>query len=396
MPVPAVRLTVLLLAVFLSPCLLCAGEAAQVLPIGGDAYRAELVSVSDDWTVTLKRGEKSATIAVKDLVVWGAPGDPKQAQRLLLPGGDLLVAEVVETKGDNLTVDSALFGTLSVPLTALTGIVFHPPADDQRSDALAFRVRDAKGDVDRLILDNGDELSGTVLSVSSAEVELESNVGKVKIETDRIAALAFNPTLVDRPRAEGLRAIAGFDDGSRLTARQLTVASQKLELQTAAGVKLAGDSSHLVFLQPLGGRATYLSDLKPSGYRHIPMLDLPWRHQADRNVLGSRLRAGGKLYLKGIGMHSASRLSFPLDGQRRFAAELAIDDAAAGQGSVVFRVFVDAQQKYVSPIIRGGSPPVPVSLELPADGRSLSLIVDFAERGDTLDYANWLNARLEE
>ena len=43
----------------------------------------------------------------------------------------------------------------------------------------------------------------------------------------------------------------------------------------------------------------------------------------DRNAEGGRLRCGERLYLKGLGMHSAARLTYALDGPyQRFEAEL--------------------------------------------------------------------------
>ena len=62
-------------------------------------------------------------------------------------------------------------------------------------------------------------------------------------------------------------------DGSRLLATQLLVDGESLKL-TAAGQPLAASPARLVFLQPLGGRAVYLSDLKPAEYRQTPYLDL--------------------------------------------------------------------------------------------------------------------------
>ncbi len=149
----------------------------------------------------------------------------------------------------------------------------------------------------------------------------------------------------------------------------------------------------------MGGQAVYLSDLEPVGYKHIPFLQLAWPYQADHNVSGDLLRAGGKLFLKGLGMHSASRLTYDLDRPAsRLEAALAIDDAAGGRGSVVFRVFVDTgdghwEPKYTSPIIRGGDPPLPITVDV-AHAKRISLLVEFADRGDQLDYADWLDARL--
>jgi hypothetical protein len=50
---------------------------------------------------------------------------------------------------------------------------------------------------------------------------------------------------------------------------------------------------------------------------------------------------------------------------------------------------------YESPIVRGSNQPIPISVDV-AGVQRMALIVDFAERGDALDYANWLNARLIE
>ena len=95
-------------------------------------------------------------------------------------------------------------------------------------------------------------------------------------------------------------------------------------------------------------------------------------------------------------MHSASRLTYRLNGlYRRFEADVALDDQVGSGGSAVVRVFVDGQERTKSDVIRGGAPAVPVSVDV-TGGKQLSLIVDFAERGDELDRVNWLNARLAE
>jgi hypothetical protein len=149
----------------------------------------------------------------------------------------------------------------------------------------------------------------------------------------------------------------------------------------------------LVFLQVLGGRAVYLSDL-PATYKHVPYLDLPWPYHTDRNVLAGRLRADGEVYLKGLGVHTASRLSYALDGKyRRLEAGLAIDDAAEGGGSARFRVFVDGKEQFASDTQRGGQPPTAMTVSVEGAKR-LDLVVDFADRGPVLDRADWLDARL--
>ena len=95
---------------------------------------------------------------------------------------------------------------------------------------------------------------------------------------------------------------------------------------------------------------------------------------------------------------SACRLALDVAGYRKFAAELAIDQAAGLSGSVVFKVLVDSGSGQWKPasesaILRGGDAPLPISVDLQGASR-LALLVEFADRGDECDYANWLNARL--
>jgi hypothetical protein len=373
---------------------LSAAEPLPVLPVDGASYTARLVSVDSNWQITLEQDNEKRSLPARDLVTLGSFRDPSRGPQILLADGSLIIADLVKSEGDTLIVDSVLLGELKLPLEALRGIVLHPPTDPQRRDRLLARLSGTSGDYDLLILDNADELTGTILTLSPEQIELESKVGKVPVDSARVAAILFNPTLVERIKPTGLRALAGLSDGSRLLASSLEVDSAKLRAQSPLKLDWKTKAEHLRALQVFGGRAEYLSDLKPAGYKHIPFLDLSWPYHLDANCLGTRLRCGGAVYQKGIGMHSASRLTFPLSGQKRFAAEACVDSHTAGRGSVVFRVFADSEQLYASEIIRGDMPPVPISVDLPEGAKSLSLIVDFAERGDELDHANWLNARL--
>jgi hypothetical protein len=140
----------------------------------------------------------------------------------------------------------------------------------------------------------------------------------------------------------------------------------------------------------------YLSDLTAEGYRHLPFLSQSWPYKNDANVVGTQLRAGGHPVTKGIGMHSAGRLTYRLDKRfRKFEADVALDDQVGDGGAVVFGVYADDKLAWKSDMIRGGMRPLPVSVDINGAKR-LSLIVEFGERGDELDRANWLDARLTQ
>jgi hypothetical protein len=398
--------------------LLGAAELPEARPVDGEPFRAALEGFDADGKVQFGAGAPLASLPLADLATWGAFVEPARGTQLLLAGGGVIVADVLEIDKDRLLadlrhakdhgLDAPPTGEIKLPLESLLGVIFHAPADRSRRDPLIARVSSAAGDADRVILDNGDELTGAIQGLSAPggaldagikKLSLETAGGRVEVEAAKVAAIAFNPALGSRPRASGLRTIVGFQDGSRVMATSLSGAGETARLKLVSGLELEAKISAIVALQTFGGRVTYLSDLKSSGYKHLPYLQLSWPFRADRSALGSPLRAAGKLYLKGLGMHSAARLTYDLDRPyQQFAAELAVDDETAGRGSVVFRVFVDdgagnGAFKYTSPVIRGGDPPTPISVDL-TGAKRLSLLVEYSDRGDELDHADWLNARL--
>jgi hypothetical protein len=371
-----------------------AAELPWGSPAEGEPFRAALAGVDAQWQITLAPAGGSRRLPAAALVAWGTPRDLKHGPHfVVLSDGGVLAAEVTQVGKEGVVAESSVFGAVKVPLAALAGIVFQAPPEPLKRDLLLDRIVAAVGSTDRVLLVNGDEIAGTVRGIRNRKVDVQSTLGAVAVELARVRAVVYNPSLVRRGEAKGLRAWTGFSDGSRLVATQLVVDEKQARVSLPGGPTLAAPAADLVFLQPLGGRAVYLSDLR-ARYVHLPYLSLSWPYRPDRGVLGGILHSGGRPYLKGIGVHSTSRLSYALaEPYRAFEAELAIDDETAGRGSVRFRVFVDGEVKYTSPTVRGGSPPLPIRVDL-SGAKQLDLVVDFADRADEGDHADWLNARL--
>jgi len=370
------------------------GEGPVALPVQGEPFPARLTAVDADWGVSFATDGAARKLPAAGLVRWGAPAEVRRGPVLVTARGGLLVADVLRADPAEVVALADLFGKLTLPVGRLAGVVFGLPADRGRRDRLFLRVAGATGSTDRVLLDNGDEISGTIERLADGALRLRTDVGQVELAIDRIAAVIFNPDLRRLPGPEGLRAWVGLADGSRLVAPKL-VLDDKSAVLAALGVEdLKTLPEDVVFIQPLGGQVVYLSDLEAAGYRYLPYLSLSWPYQRDRTVTGTRLRAAGQLHLKGLGLHSASRLSYDLaGGYRQLQAELAVDDSAGAGGSVQFRVYVDRELKYTSETLRGGAAPVPLRLDLPGAKR-LDLIVDFADKAHVLDHADWLDARL--
>ncbi len=386
-------------------------QSPLAVPVDGEPFHAQLTSADAQGKLGFDVASKRRTTDAADLVSWGQPAELRKGPVLVLADGGYLPAAVLGADKTDLSVDSDALGTLKLPLDSLAGIIFRPPPHAAELDALLDRVAqgqahsegngqsEGRGQTDRLILDNGDEVTGLIESLQSDKVTIKGNLGPVEVAIRRVVGLIFNPALRRQPATQARAAWIGLGDGARLLAAHLQLEGDSLEWTTLSGAKWKAAATDLVFLMPrptsgFPGRAVYLSDIRPDAYRFLPYLETNWPYKTDRNVTGGQLRCGGRLYLKGIGVHSAARLSYRLDPPwSRFQAEVGIDDSTGGRGSVGFRVFVDGVQKYASPPIRGGMPPQAISIDL-SGAKRLDLVVDYGEAGDVMDRADWLNARL--
>ncbi|HEX3726229.1 MAG TPA: NPCBM/NEW2 domain-containing protein [Pirellulales bacterium] len=371
--------------------------------VEGPAFHGRFVGAQSEptWQLRFDTAGRARELPAEQLVLWGGFLESASALKIVLAGGGLVVADNVRIDDERLRGTSRLLGKLDVPLKLVAGIIFRPPRDRTSLDQLVDRIESAGGQTDRAILDNGDELAGTIEQLTAESLNLATDTGRLTVESKGLSTLIFNPVLLDKPKLSGLRMLVGFSDGSRVTASSLSADAHTAELKLAGGAEIHAATESIVALQPLGGRTVYLSDLKPAGYRHIPFLQLSWPLGLDHTALGGLLRCEGKLYLKGLGMHSPSRVTYTLNRPyRSFEAEVALDAESRLRGSVVFRVFVDDgsgrwRDAATSEIVRGGDPPRSMRADL-AGAKRISLLVDFADHGDELDHADWLNPRLVE
>ena len=122
--------------------------------------------------------------------------------------------------------------------------------------------------------------------------------------------------------------------------------------------------------------------------------ELGWNVAAHQSgQAGLPLQIGEKAYTKGLGHHANGSIEVRLEGQyASFDAEVGLQPCGGG-GSVIFRVFVDGEQRFDSGILRATNAPKPVHVDL-AGAQELRLEANDAGDGITCDMANWANARL--
>lgn len=396
----------------------------DLITIGAPARQADLVSIEP--TGDLRFGDSAGetfSVRVSDLVRWSTPNVTRPPDELMLVDGSRLRIAAGWGKEPTFGVGQAgilakseQLGQLDLPRSQVRAVFWRLPTDDavrqKRIDELLAAQTEAAGS-DILLLDNGDRMTGTLTSIGQTGnplgdgegpvvVSVVGPLGAIETPLERVRGIAFSPGTAVPPAANADAETAlyvGLRDGSLIAADSMVDGGGEVLLRSASLSERRIAIKDIASLQADGERVAYLVDLESSGFRHEPYLDLKWPFARDRNVLGGVPTANGRSFLKTIGMHSASRLTFDLDGEQdRFAATVAVDDAAEGGGSVVFRVFLSTggtwREAYASGVVRGGDPPKDVAVDL-AESDQLALVVDYADRGDERDYANWLDARFE-
>jgi hypothetical protein len=374
-------------------------QAADKLPIlthiGAKASEGRLVAADERWLLTFENSANQRVPAA-EIVRWGAPRESVTAAGVLLADGGFLPGPVTAATATTVALKSDTLGGVKLPRGLAAAIVF---ADSRQKSP---RDSGNAGAADRLDFVNGDRLTGRFVALADKKIQWESRLRAIDVLVDNVARAVFAARERPATKKDRVQMSIGLDDGTLLIVDSLVTKGKNADLTLADGTRLTTELSRIVFLQPHRGGVTWLSDLAPQGYRHIPFLSIHWPLARDENVLGQPLKTAGQVYFKGLGMHSDSRVTYELDRPyRRLAATLALDDAAAEAeaGSVIYRVFTDDgsgrwSEKFASPIVRGGEKPVELAVDL-AGAKRISLLVESADRGDQRDYANWLDARLE-
>lgn len=320
---------------------------------------------------------------------------------LRLANGDPLRGVVVGGTDERLTLELLGESRLSIPIEELRWLRFPHRIPPQWGLSLESPLEG-----DRLyVLAGGavDWVDGAILSFSAEGVEFESVLGEqlyawedlvgAFVETfdesgspARGAGPAVTVDLYDGSRLRG--GLGGVDwDGVRLRMGEREVS---LALGAVSEILLAdGSVDHLSTLTPAEAR-----EGSPFG----DDIGMVWKHRVDRSVSGTPLSVDGRVFTRGIGVHAPSRLTYDLGAEWKWLrGAVALDDSVArlpARGSVVFRVELDGERVWESPVRRGGDP----LLELPAldlEGvQRLTLEVDMAADLHMGDRADWLRMLL--
>lgn len=342
----------------------------------------------------------------------GFPRDGRPLQgpvaEVRLAGGDLIRGRITGGEGDFLALQIRGGVVLALSVEELSSFRVPDRFPPRLDEPLA-----APAEGDRLYRRTGsslDRIDGTLEGFGAEGLVFESVLGSKSFPWDEVAAL-FVEVLDEAPQASDsplAPVVLDLVDGSRLRGRLERIDVQGARMRLGAShsaVSIAWEDVEELAIDD--GSLAFLSALPVQGElgQGTPFDDdfgMRWPHRADRSVLGEPLRAGGRTWARGIGMHAPSRVSWSIgphwDELRGFVAvdDSSLFNAEGARGSVVFRVRLDGELLWESPVVRGGDGPRALpGLRLgPASGpRVLELEADPVEdfRGDRAD---WLRVLL--
>jgi hypothetical protein len=396
-----------------------AADLDRAVPRIGEPFLASMTGLEPDWGVQLTTDDGVRVMAARDLVCWGHWRDQVGQAVCLVGRGGHLVAGLVSVAESELIVESRVWQRTHLPRHAVQGFVLHPSVDALERDRLCDRVASHRGPQDRVWLSNGDELTGRLLPSSgdgeanlfglqSLQFQLPGASNSMALDTTNVVAFAFGTHGDVSDAVQRGAAYVAFRDGSCLLAQAAREHDALMELQLEKDVVLNTAKKtfydEVTLVQPQTDDVLYLSSVEPASFRHVPYLDLSWPLMRNRSTVGGFLREGGNVYPLGLSMHSTARAVYQLPPDYRvFAAELALDESVGSEGSAIYRVLLELPANrnsaggwrllYESPVVQGQAAPLAVAIALQG-ARRIALVVDFADRADTLDRANWFNARL--
>lgn len=314
---------------------------------------------------------------------------------VLFAGGDRLYRTVIGSATETaLEVQSYTLGTLSVPLDAILALLLKAPEDSDDLDTLLDRLRNEPRDAEVLWLTNGDRIKGGFLGLDDKRVKFQSPGGPIALDLSSVRALAFDPALVAPGKTGGVYFEITASDGSRLAATGVRVEQGHVVGVTRFGAPLRLALADLVCMHARSRSIEYISEREVAAVQYVSYVGPTRPFRRDTSVENHPLRMGGQSYDRGLGTQSRTLLAYRLKpGDRRFQALVGLDDRAGPLGSVVFRVVVDNEVRFVSPPMSARDTPRAVDVDL-TGAKRIILFTEFGDRGEVRDFADWVEARI--
>lgn len=374
--------------------------AYRALLVDGREVAGRLAAIGDARVAIATKDGKTEDLPFERLVKVtresSGPAVAAEASLVVLLGdGDRLMRASIGTATDaSLELRTDVLGRFDLPIDCVLGLVLAPPEQGSGLENWLARLRDEPRSSEVVWLNNGDRIAGSFLGMDDRSIKLQVDQKPLEIDRGGVVAIGFDPKLLNYPRPEGPYLEATLGDGTRIGLTSARLVDGGIEARTRFGKPVRFPVSELVRLHARSKSLVYLSERRPARaqYEEYVGPTLPFR--LDHSVDGHPMRIGGQTYDRGIGTQSRTLLAYRIEpGDRRFQALVGVDERAGPLGSVVFRVFVDRQERFKSDPMTDRDPPKALDIDL-SGGKILILATEFGHRGNIRDLADWAEARI--
>jgi len=305
---------------------------------------------------------------------------PTDGAVIHLADGGRLFGELVGGEGDAILVRTAISKSLRLPFRVVAGVRLVQGDEHAKSAELFDSSLESR-------------LPGQDVLVTRGPEEVKSLRGRLEELDAERGSFVFGdrPRVFQNEKLYGIVFAAGVakDTAYTMTAYLADGSSFSGELEEADAqvlrVKASFESmvelpvSTVAKLSIRSPRVVYLSDLTTTSQRVEGVVHRPWPVRKDRAVSARALSIDGRVFDKGLGVHSLTELVFNIAGAyESFAATIGIDDVVRPLGSVVFRVSGDGRELFDSGEVRGLDEPRDVRVDV-SGVRSLTLTVDYGK-----------------
>lgn len=312
---------------------------------------------------------------------------------LFLSTGDRLRMTPLVIDDENIMAKWRSFSLLppvSLPLELCRGLLMTVPSSSSEQGRRIGRLLNHQKEADLITLSNGDRIEGEFVSLQDEHFTLDTSIGEVRTDVSQTRSLVFNPDLVSLPETPKAFSVLVLSDGSTLRLRSIISDGDVLIAESIGGFELSIPATTLRAIRRYDSNRVDLTTLKPAETKISPYLTMAREPQNNQNVIGGFLSLRGELVSSGLGVTSGTTQSWQLNGDyEQFRVTVGIDDAAQEAGGVIFKVLVDDSIAWQSDLITGTSAPVEIPPVDLTNANKLSLVVEFADRGTVLDYADW-------
>ncbi len=382
---------------------------AKIETLAGESVSGELVGL-DANGLTVRVGEKDRTIPVLDLRSMQTDNkpidDPESTILLTLRDGSSIPARKFTQKDGTTHVGHASLGSFSFPARSLAHVLLKRQNEGSDIAKQWAELLKAPAQADMVVFRRDealDQLDGVIHEVGEENLDFAFDNDRISPRRTRLEGMIFfhGPSNPPPPTLYQVR----DHIGGHWSVAEAVMKGEKLQLTTPAGAKVSMSLERIASIDFGSSNVVYLSDLdiERSSWRPYlqfgpvsPLQEQRFGPKIDQSLSGEPLQLSGRVYRKGLALHSRSEIAYRLTEEfTTFRTVAGLDQRMVGKVGGVAELIIkaDGDRELFRTDLEVDAPPVPVEIKLDKV-RRLTIIVDFGDENDIGDHVILGEARL--